>query len=159
MGTRVLSVLREAAPTRPFHNWSSTCANLVAKENEISLLLGVRVVEMGLWVAAPSAGSMLADWGAEVIKIETPAGDPTRNFYASMWGSKETRSPPFELYNRSKRSVSIDIAKPGGLDAAKRVIGSADTGGGSAVLFASSSINWLMPTSASFTEIARPSST
>ena len=92
----------------------------------MALLSGIRVVEMGLWIAGPSAGGILADWGAEVIKIETPSGDPTRSFYGSLWGSKETRSPPFEMYNRSKRSVVIDIAKPGGLEAARRVIGSGD---------------------------------
>jgi len=37
---------------------------------------GVRVVELGVWVAAPAAGGILADWGADVIKIEPPAGDP-----------------------------------------------------------------------------------
>lgn len=92
----------------------------------MGLLSGIRVVEMGMWIAGPSAGSILADWGAEVIKIETPAGDPTRNFYGAMWGSKETRSPPFEMYNRSKRSVVLDLTKPEGLEAARAVIRTAD---------------------------------
>ncbi len=92
----------------------------------MALLSGIRVVEMGLWIAGPSASAMLADWGAEVIKIETPSGDPTRGFYGALWGSKETRSPPFEMYNRSKRSVVIDIAKPGGLELARRLVASSD---------------------------------
>ena len=42
----------------------------------LSSLAGLRVVELGVWVAAPSAAALLADWGAEVIKIESPSGDP-----------------------------------------------------------------------------------
>ncbi len=41
-------------------------------------LEGVKVVEMGVWVAGPSAGAVLGDWGAEVLKIEPPEGDPYR---------------------------------------------------------------------------------
>ena len=39
-------------------------------------LEGIKVVELGVWVAAPAAGGILADWGADVVKIEPPAGDP-----------------------------------------------------------------------------------
>ena len=41
---------------------------------------GVKVVELGVWVAGPAAGGILADWGADVIKIEPPTGDPARMF-------------------------------------------------------------------------------
>jgi crotonobetainyl-CoA:carnitine CoA-transferase CaiB-like acyl-CoA transferase len=40
----------------------------------LSSLAGLRVVEMGVWVAAPSAAALLADWGADVIKVEPPVG-------------------------------------------------------------------------------------
>ncbi|MEE8346019.1 MAG: CoA transferase, partial [Dehalococcoidia bacterium] len=50
-------------------------------------LEGVKVVELGLWVAAPSAAAMLSDWGAQVIKIEPPQGDPFRGLFASLMGS------------------------------------------------------------------------
>ena len=46
---------------------------------------GIRVVELGVWVAGPAAGGILCDWGAEVIKIEPPEGDPARGF-AKMLG-------------------------------------------------------------------------
>ena len=72
-------------------------------------LAGVRVVEMGMWVAGPVAGGILADWGAEVIKIEALGGDPMRKLFAALSGSKESRCPPFDLYNRGKRSLAIDV--------------------------------------------------
>ena len=50
------------------------------------VLKGVRVVEMGVWVAGPAAGGILADWGAEVIKVEMPGGDPMRSLFAALSG-------------------------------------------------------------------------
>ena len=71
---------------------------------------GVRVVELGVWVAGPAAAGILADWGADVVKIEPPGlGDPARLF-AAMLGGDLAFNPPFEMDNRSKRSVVIDLA-------------------------------------------------
>ncbi len=92
----------------------------------MSLLDSVRVVEMGLWVAGPSAGGILADWGADVIKLETPKGDPMRNLYGALSGSDESRCPPFDLYNRGKRSVSLEVNHPDGAALARRLISTAD---------------------------------
>ena len=72
-------------------------------------LTGMKVVEMGLWVAGPSAACILGDWGAEVIKIEPPAGDPFRGLFASVLGNAAALNPPFELDNRGKRSVVLDL--------------------------------------------------
>ncbi|OBI78223.1 CaiB/BaiF CoA-transferase family protein [Mycobacterium sp. E740] len=69
---------------------------------------GVRVVELGVWVAGPAAGGILADWGADVVKIEPPAGDPGRMF-GRMLGVENDVSPPFEMDNRGKRSVVLDV--------------------------------------------------
>ncbi|PQM46035.1 Cinnamoyl-CoA:phenyllactate CoA-transferase [Mycobacterium talmoniae] len=69
---------------------------------------GVRVVELGVWVAAPAAGGILADWGADVVKIEPPTGDPGRTF-ARMLGVQGDLNPPFEMDNRSKRGVVLDL--------------------------------------------------
>ena len=86
---------------------------------------GVRVVELGVWVAGPAAGGILADWGADVVKIEPPAGDPARGF-SRMLGGDLPFNPPFELDNRSKRSIVVDIAQAEGLDLTLDLIGGAD---------------------------------
>lgn len=72
-------------------------------------LEGYRVVELGVWVAGPSAGGVLADWGAEVIKLEPPDGDPFRGLYLSVAGAEVPANPPFELDNRGKRSIVLDL--------------------------------------------------
>jgi crotonobetainyl-CoA:carnitine CoA-transferase CaiB-like acyl-CoA transferase len=92
----------------------------------MSLLEGVRVVEMGVWVAGPSAAAVLADWGADVVKVEPPAGDPMRQLFAAVAGLKEPASPPFGLDNRGKRSLVLDLARPEGREALERLLASAD---------------------------------
>ena len=92
----------------------------------MSLLEGIRVVEMGLWVAGPSAGGILADWGAEVVKLEMPTGDPMRALYSALSGSQETRCPPFDVYNRGKRSVAIDVNDANGRALAHTLVATAD---------------------------------
>jgi crotonobetainyl-CoA:carnitine CoA-transferase CaiB-like acyl-CoA transferase len=69
----------------------------------------VRVVEIGLWRAGPACATILADWGADVIKLEPPAGDPFRGL---AWAFGGTINPPFELDNRGKRAVAVDLASP-----------------------------------------------
>jgi len=92
----------------------------------MKLLSGVRVVELGMWVAGPAVGGMLADWGADVIKIEEPGGDPMRRFFGVLSGSKEERCPPFDLYNRGKKSIMLDINQPDGRDLVERLLVNAD---------------------------------
>ncbi len=86
---------------------------------------GVRIVEVGVWVAGPAAGGILADWGADVIKIETPQGDPARIFGAMLGGDVDS-NPPFELDNRAKKSIVLDLGKPEGRKLAVELIQSAD---------------------------------
>ena len=78
-------------------------------DGEEAPLEGVRVVELGVWVAGPAAAGILCDWGAEVIKVEPPTGDPMRSIFALAAGASETRNPPFDLDNRGKRSVVLDL--------------------------------------------------
>ena len=87
-------------------------------------LAGIKVVEMGVWVAGPSCAGMLADWGASVIKIEPPTGDPFRGLFASF--GSDTPNPPFELDNRGKRSSSLDLENEHGLSLALELIAEAD---------------------------------
>src|SRR4051812_44573728 len=86
---------------------------------------GVRVVEVGVWVAGPAAGGILADWGADVVKIESPQGDPARTFQRMLGGDLPS-NPVFELDNRSKRSVVLDLTTAAGTDAALALIDAAD---------------------------------
>ena len=78
---------------------------------------GVRVVEIGVWVAGPAAGGILADWGADVVKIEPPTGDPARTFQR-MLGGDMPNNPIFELDNRSKQSIVLDLRTQAGRDIA-----------------------------------------
>ncbi len=69
----------------------------------IDTLAGVRVVEQGTFITGPCAGMMLADLGADVIKIESPEGDPYRAYQGGQY------SPHFQAYNRNKRSLALDL--------------------------------------------------
>ena len=89
-------------------------------------LEGVKVVELGVWVAGPAAGGILADWGAEVVKIEPPAGDPSRTFQYSLTGQMMPTNPIFEMDNRSKRSIVLDLTTPEGKEIADDLIAGAD---------------------------------
>ncbi|WP_179471257.1 CaiB/BaiF CoA transferase family protein [Mycolicibacterium vinylchloridicum] len=88
-------------------------------------LEGIRVVELGVWVAGPAAGGILADWGADVVKIEPPTGDPARMF-GRMLGLDDGGNPPFEMDNRSKRSIVLDLTTDGGLATARQLLSGAD---------------------------------
>ncbi|MFV9633422.1 CaiB/BaiF CoA transferase family protein [Mycobacterium neumannii] len=88
-------------------------------------LEGVRVVELGVWVAGPAAAGILADWGADVVKIEPPTGDPARLF-GKMLGVDGDVSPPFEMDNRGKRSIVLDMTTADGRAKARELIEGAD---------------------------------
>jgi crotonobetainyl-CoA:carnitine CoA-transferase CaiB-like acyl-CoA transferase len=86
---------------------------------------GVKIVELGVWVAGPAAGGILADWGADVIKIEPPTGDPARMF-GRMLGIEDGMSPPFEMDNRGKRSVVLDLTTDDGRASAFELLSGTD---------------------------------
>ena len=85
-------------------------------------LKGLRVVEFGQFIAAPAAAQTLADLGADVIKVEPPAGDAAR---AVGW-TRDAYGPMFTAYNRSKRSVVLDLRSDEGRDLARKLACSAD---------------------------------
>src|SRR2546426_3085658 len=82
-------------------------------------LEGVRVIEFSHMVMGPTCGMILADLGAEVIKIEPPSGDKTRRMSGVGMGF-------FRTFNRNKKSVVLDINTPQGLATAKELIGQCD---------------------------------
>ncbi len=85
------------------------------------VLNGVVVLEMGTFITGPAAGMLLADLGADVIKIEQPeTGDPFRAFKGGLY------SPHFQTYNRNKRSVTLDTKKPADLTALDDLVSRAD---------------------------------
>jgi len=87
-------------------------------------LAGVRVVEFGQFIAGPGATQILADLGADVIKIESPNGDNGRRF--GTGAATGGRSGLFMAYNRGKRSVVVDMRRPEGLAVARRLALQAD---------------------------------
>jgi crotonobetainyl-CoA:carnitine CoA-transferase CaiB-like acyl-CoA transferase len=89
-------------------------------------LTGYRVVELGVWVAAPAAAGLLADWGADVIKVEPPTGDPQRNIFGAVGVADQQGVPPFEIDNRGKRSVVLDLQFAEQRDTMDRLLASAD---------------------------------
>ena len=88
-------------------------------------LAGITVVELGVWVAAPAASGILADWGADVVKVEPPAGDPARMF-GRMLQIASGENPPFEMDNRSKRSIVLDLTTEDGARVAQDLLADAD---------------------------------
>lgn len=88
-------------------------------------LEGIRVVELGVWVAGPGCGGILADWGADVVKVEPPAGDPSRSFQQMLGGDIDV-NPVFELDNRAKRGIALDLSQAAGAEVLERLLASAD---------------------------------
>src|SRR5262245_45386344 len=84
---------------------------------------GVKVVEVGVWVAGPAGAAILGDWGADFLKIEPREGDPFRGLLSAYSADV---SPPFELDNRNKRSIGLNLALPEGREIAARLVDEAD---------------------------------
>src|ERR1700754_4493589 len=88
------------------------------------LLQGLKVVEMATWVAGPSCAAVMADWGADVVKVEGPIGEATRAF------APDTRHSPgnpiFTNETRGKKGVLLDIARPESREALKTLLRQAD---------------------------------
>ena len=87
------------------------------------LLDGVRIIEMTTYVAAPSAGRLLADWGAEIIKVEaTPKGDVTR-FVVPLPGMKPVA---YEYHNANKKSICVNLKTAEGLEIMHKLLSTAN---------------------------------
>ena len=80
---------------------------------------GIRMVEFTHMVMGPTCGMLLADLGAEVIKVEPPKGDNTRKLLGSGAGF-------YPLFNRNKKSLTLDLKTPEGIETAHKLIATAD---------------------------------
>jgi len=92
-------------------------------------LAGVRVLEVAAWTFVPAAGAVLADWGADVIKVEHPVGgDPQRGLIAMglVPGGEGAVNYIIEQPNRGKRSIGIDISTDGGRDILYKIAETSD---------------------------------
>ncbi len=89
---------------------------------------GIKVLEVANWLAAPAAAALMADMGADVIKIEPPTGDIFRGFVLRSIGYDFDfpTNYGFEVDNRGKRSVVVDLDKPGGADLVRRLAADCD---------------------------------
>src|SRR4051812_24777617 len=94
----------------------------------VAPLQGIRVVEVANWLAAPSCAALMADMGADVIKVEPPGGDVFRgvNMKPPGFPAELDLNYPFELDNRGKRSVTVALNQPGGPEVVKRLAATAD---------------------------------
>src|SRR6478752_1796154 len=72
---------------------------------------GIKVLEVANWIAAPAAATLLADLGAAVIKVEPPQGDVSRGYASSTADpdAPQVSSPGFELNNRGKRGICVNL--------------------------------------------------
>ncbi len=85
-------------------------------------LAGLRILELGHFVAAPFATRLLADLGADVVKIEPPGGDPVR-----QWGEQANgQSPWWSMHARNKRCIALDLKHPDARAVVLRLASGAD---------------------------------
>lgn len=93
-----------------------------AKQNREGVLAGIRVLEIGHFVAAPFGSRLLADLGAEVIKVEPPYGDPLRR-----WGESVDGTPLWwTTHNRNKKSIAVDLKTEAGRDVVRQLAAGCD---------------------------------
>lgn len=89
---------------------------------------GIRVLEVANWLAAPGAGAMMADLGADVVKLEPPGGDSVRGVlgFTDVDGPRNDVDYVFQMDNRGKRSVAVALDRPEGLEIAGRLVEGVD---------------------------------
>src|SRR3979411_2349372 len=88
---------------------------------------GVRVVELAQWVFVPVAGALLADWGADVIRVERPEGDPDRGLMTQGIGVHSGGvNMSVALASRGKRSIALDLQRDEGRAILHQLLETAD---------------------------------
>ncbi|MDE2597503.1 MAG: CoA transferase [Sphingomonadales bacterium] len=89
-------------------------------------LAGIKVVEVAMWAFVPVAGGILADMGAEVIKVEPPTGDPIRGLVTGAARNGGGFDLGWECYNRGKQSITLDLKQEAGRAVLLRLLEDAD---------------------------------
>ncbi|ADP80827.1 CaiB/BaiF CoA transferase family protein [Pseudofrankia inefficax] len=89
------------------------------------VLDGVRVVEVSMWAMVPAAGAVLAEWGADVVKIESPDGDPVRALVTAGITPDGPRYT-WEMWNRGKRAMALDLRHPDAQRIVHQLVAEAD---------------------------------
>jgi len=89
-------------------------------------MTGVKIVEVASWTFVPSGGAILADLGADVIKVEPPTGDPQRGLKNLLNRDAGGVNPFLEVPNRGKRSISLDLTSEGGYEILCQLVATAD---------------------------------
>ena len=92
----------------------------------MSALQGIRVADFSGHASGPLCAQMLADFGAEVIKIEPPAGDKARKWGHARYGEKKDLSSEYLALNRNKDSIVIDLKNPAGVELARTILKKSD---------------------------------
>ncbi len=87
---------------------------------------GLKVIDCASFIAAPAAATILSDFGADVVKIEPPQGDPHRELYRGPGAAPSERNYFWELDSRNKRSLVLDLKQPAGLAVLLRLVAGAD---------------------------------
>jgi crotonobetainyl-CoA:carnitine CoA-transferase CaiB-like acyl-CoA transferase len=91
----------------------------------LDVLAGIKVVDVSAWAFVPGAGGVLAHWGADVVKVESPhAPDPMRTAGGSLEPGRA--SLYFKHYSRGKRSIAIDLAREEGQEILYKLAAEAD---------------------------------
>jgi crotonobetainyl-CoA:carnitine CoA-transferase CaiB-like acyl-CoA transferase len=89
-------------------------------------LEGVKVVELAEFAFVPACSALLGEWGAEVVKVERPGGDPFRSMRSGIVDASGGVNSTWEQFNRNKRSVTIDLSHPRGREALEPLVRWAD---------------------------------
>ena len=90
------------------------------------MLDGLKVIEMATYIAAPGAGALLKEWGADVVKVEPLAGCAMRHFFGAAKNVEGLGNPVFDMDNRGKKMLSLDIATTEGVEVMHRLLKDAD---------------------------------
>src|SRR5262245_51158884 len=96
------------------------------REGMTGIFADLKVIDCASFIAAPAAATVLSDFGAEVIKIEPPAGDAYRGLSHAPGYPQSPHDYAFMLDNRNKQGLALDLATPDGQAVLHRLVGRAD---------------------------------